>query len=127
MTDKDIQAIVDIEDVDNMIEFGLSWEQKEKAIEYAIKENKLKILFALVQDFEPSESKHANFLILACQKQNDDQALRVLCKQKKWYLNAIQLAYEYAWQIKNTGIVNTLYFLTGQWFDRATLKEKKTC
>ncbi len=118
MTDKDIRRIVDLEDVDNMIEFGLNTEQKEKAMEYAIEHNKLKILSALVKDFNPENERQENFLFLACQKQNE-KALQILCgAQKKWNSQQIHVAYEYAWSEKFFHIIHSLYFLTGQWFER---------
>lgn len=117
MTDKDICQIVESDDIDNMLEFGLTSEQKQVAIEHAIKRNKLNILSALLEDdfTYPNQEK---FLFLAIQKQNK-KALQLLCgSQRKWHGDTIKEAYQFAWQKKFWDIIHSLYFLTGQWFDR---------
>jgi hypothetical protein len=94
MTDIDIYRIVDLEDIDNMVEFGLNQEQKEKAMKYALKQNKTKILSVLLQDLNPGKSKEEDYMFLSYQKKNENVLwvlLRFLCTQRMRHCTEIDL------------------------------------
>jgi len=111
--ENEIMTIVQSDDTESLVEFGLSKEEKLIAIKYAIDFGSTNILKLLLRQVDPRDSKD-NLLFIASQKRNST-AVKELCAHHAWNHKAIDDAYKHALKNQSFDIVNTLYFATGHW------------
>ena len=111
--ENDILSLVKQDDVESLVEYGLTKEEKLNALRLAVEEGSENILKFLVSQVDPRESD-VNLLSLAIQKKNA-AALKELCTRRKWKHQIIESAYTEAMKIQSHDIIRTIYFETGYW------------
>lgn len=111
--DSDFLSIIKEDDVESLVELGLTKEEKLMAIYRAIEEGSLNILKFLLQHVDPRECPF-NLLSFASEKKNTI-AVKELCSRHAWKREAIEDAYNHALKNQSYDVVNTIYFATGHW------------
>jgi hypothetical protein len=111
--ESDILHLVKQDDVESLVELGLTKEEKLIALKIAVEEGSVRTLKFLVKQVDPREST-VNLLFLASQKRNV-VVLKELCSRREWKHQTIESAYAEASRNQFHEIVNTIYSATGYW------------
>lgn len=108
-----IKTLVNNDDVESLVELGLSKEEKLMALQLAVENGSNKIVKFLLRHVDPRESK-VNLLLISASKKNGI-ALKELCAKHAWKKDAINDAYKDAIRSGSFDMINTIYFATGYW------------
>ncbi len=113
--DKQIRLFVQNDDVESLVELGLTNEEKLLVVTYACKMGSIKTLKVFLKQVNVSDCKE-NLLVIATEKKNID-TLQELCSCHRWKKDKIETAYACARNNEDYGVLNFIYFLTGYWFN----------
>lgn len=109
-----IFSLVDNDDIDSIVELGLTKDEKTSLIKRACEMGSLNTLKMLLKQVDPRECEE-NLLLLAMQKERLN-VLKELCSKVTWWeKDKIDSAYTYAKKSQSYSMINFLFYLTGYW------------